>query len=536
MLSGETRSVPPRTIVHMVRGQARAVGAAPAVVSGEAIWSFTDLWQRTCDIAIALTDRGVRAGDAVVHPTPPTGDTIATELAIMAVGSVAVPLDVAAPPERVAEMVAALSCRPSPVATWYCGDGAPVADLRGVSLADLQPANVRDIEVLAEPDGIAYIMFTSGSTGTPKGVVVEHGNLANYVAWARHELLGRGVGSAVVTSLAYDLAFTGVWPVLAHGQPVHLYSGVWQFDKIFARRPVPFALIKLTPSHLQLFGGRGCPYADATAGLVIGGERLDTNLLKRIEHRLRGVRAHNHYGPTECTIGCCALRLKPFEWAGAATVPIGRPIWNTRAYVVDDRDREVVPGCEGELVIAGACVARGHLGAGPSDRFIDESAVSARRGRAYRTGDIVRLTENGELMFVGRRDEQVKLNGLRLDLAEVTRAAHTIAGVEAAQCHVRGGPLADLEVYVVAHRDATDVRRELRRAFADWLPPQARPRSIVVCDELLTTPNGKFDAAATAARAAVVSRARPGALRGDASGDLESATSTNAGKTIRRKT
>ena len=135
--------------------------------------------------------------------------------------------------------------------------------------------------------------------------------------------------------------------------------------------------------------------------------------------------------------------------------------------------------------------------------------MSARRGRAYRTGDIVRLTANGDLAFIGRRDEQAKLNGLRLDLAEVTRAALSVAGVLAVRCHVRGGPLAALEVYVVAHRDATDVRRELRRAFADWLPPQGQPRSIVVCDELLTTPNGKFDPAATAARAAAASDARP---------------------------
>ncbi|MGF7237101.1 MAG: AMP-binding protein [Frankia sp.] len=500
MLSGSERPVPRDTVVDLIRAHARSGPDDIAIVAADRTWTFADLWQRTCDLAGALSEAGVGSGDAVLHRAVAQPDTVATALAVMAVGAAAVPLEPAEPPGRVGELVQALLAGEWPANTWYCGsgpapDGLPGVDPAGVTTGWPDPATVTD------PRAVAYVIFTSGSTGARKGVAVEHGNLSNYLGWARHTLLRHGRGSAVVSSLAYDLSLTGLWPVLADGQPVYLFSGSWQFSDIFAPRPDPFALVKLTPSHLRLFGASGLRYREATAALVIGGERLDRELLERMAPRLAGVRLRNHYGPTECTIGCCTYEIALGEGLPTSSVPIGSPIWNTRTYVIDDSGRELPPGVDGELVVAGAGVARGYVGADTDARFVDEGEVGSRKGRAYRTGDIVRQTPEGNLVFVGRRDDQVKLNGVRLDYSEVIRVAQTVPGVLTAACALRPGPLAHLEIYVASSRGDDNLRDDLRRAFAHWLPRSARPRSIVVGRELVMTPNGKFDAAATAERA-----------------------------------
>ena len=281
-----------------------------------------------------------------------------------------------------------------------------------------------------------------------------------------------------------------------------LVPGPWDREPLFGR-PHPYDAAKVTPSHAKFFERTMRPdYRSFSRVLVFGGEALEPALLASLGDRLAGVRLVNHYGPTETTVGCCAYLFDSRTTPALPTVPIGRPIWNTRAYVVDDAGRPAGPGESGELVIAGRGVARGYLGAAPgAGGFVDEADVGDRPGPAYRTGDVVERLASGDLLFLGRRDEQVKVSGHRVDLRELRTVARQVPGVADVAVLDGEGDVDRVEAFVVAAGDAgaTDpgLAHALRRALAAAVPPPAVPHRVDVVPELVVDANGKCDLAAT---------------------------------------
>ncbi|WP_176929757.1 amino acid adenylation domain-containing protein [Lentzea albidocapillata] len=485
MILGESRPLLNDSVVHLIRGHAETGPATVAIEHAGGGWTYRELWQRVLEIAAALGESGVEPGDRVVLWANRTPDTIAAAVAIMALRAAYVPID----PKHPAERVKAILAQAKPAAV--VADG-PVPG--ALDLADV-PKLVRPPERdLPRVDDIAYAVFTSGSTGTPKGVLIEHGSLVNYVGWCG-SLTGRdGTGSPLFASLGFDLAFTSLWVPLAQGDRVVVASGMWDSATLFGR-PEPYSFLKLTPSHARFLEQLASPpdYRALTRLLMFGGEALDPGLLTALGDRLRGVRLVNHYGPTETTIGCCAYEFAADRVPALPTVPIGSPAWNTVAHVVDDQLR---PAREGELVIAGRPVAAGYLGL-TSDRFLDTPELG---GRAYRTGDIVEMVGPRTLRYLGRRDDQLKISGHRIELGELRHHVLGVPGVAGVAFEVVHGMIDEVEAFVVPADPSADglaLARAVRTALRGVLPEAVVPDEVHVVPRLVLTGNGKCDVRAT---------------------------------------
>jgi amino acid adenylation domain-containing protein len=343
---------------------------------------------------------------------------------------------------------------------------------------------------------LAYVMYTSGSTGRPKGVMVTQGGLSNYVSWAREAYgLGPGTRAAWHSSVSFDLTVTSVWGPLASGGCVASVRGEGGGLAAALTATGPYAVLKVTPSHLAVLGDVAPTVRQATGVLVVGGEAL-TYAAVRGWQRADGTGTHvvNEYGPTETVVGCCAWRVRAAE-RGTGAVPIGGPIAQTQVYVVDAGGGLVPEGVVGELWVGGAGVARGYWGRAreTAARFVPD-AYSGRPGaRVYRTGDEVRW-RGGALTYVGRTDGQVKVRGVRVEVGEVEAAVQAVPGVEAAA--------------VLAERDASGAVRlvayvagavsgdEVRAAVARRLPDAGVPSAVRLVAAWPLTPNGKVDRAA----------------------------------------
>jgi len=273
------------------------------------------------------------------------------------------------------------------------------------------------------PDNLAYVIYTSGSTGRPKGTMIPHRGVVNYLSWAVGAYrVEEGFGAPVHTSLAFDLTLTSLFAPWLAGRCALLLpesEGAASLGLMLAGPPpaeTGFSLVKLTPAHLQLLAEQpGAVAAGRTRTLVVGGEALFGKSLEAWRSAAPATRVVNEYGPTETVVGCCVYEA-PAGVLGDGPVPIGRPIANSRLYLVDGQWRPVPLGTPGELLIGGAGLARGYLRQPglTADRFIPDALGEAPGGRLYRTGDRVRQRPDGVLEYLGRFDDQVKIRGFRI--------------------------------------------------------------------------------------------------------------------------
>jgi amino acid adenylation domain-containing protein len=502
-LVGATRPIAEASVLALIHRVSLAHPAAVALEHRGREQTFAELMQRVADLAAALADAGVRRGDCVAVWADRTPAVIATALAAMALGAAYVPVDPTNPAARTQSILLGSG------ATVLAHDGGTVAlPTSGTRLAQVDvgalPRGTRGLPELPAREEIAYLIFTSGTTGVPKGVAIEHGSLVNYVEWGAATVGESGLGSPVIGSLGYDLSMTSLWIPLTQGKRVVLTEGILDQQALLRRRAEPFTFIKATPSHYRFLERTGRPSYSALTNLVMfGGEQLEVGLLRTMAERLEGVRLINHYGPTETTIGCCYNELRLDDLPSGTGVPIGRPIWNTRVYVVDESLRPLPPGAVGELVIAGRGVARGYVGAADTGaRFIDERELGGPAGRAYRTGDFVERLPSDVLLYVGRRDNQLKVSGHRVEMGELRAKALVVRGVADAAFEVVRKDLEHLEAYVVPTGDIPDdeLPASVRLALSASLPPPLVPRRVHVVPEIRTNANGKVDLEATRAR------------------------------------
>jgi len=476
---------------------------AVALESATGALTFGELQARSATIASTLREAGVGPGDRVAIWAHRTPSSVAAAFATMSLRAAYVPVDPTYPPARVQTILA----RAGPAAVLHDSgvDGpAPPAIDRGIDLHELSGNGDEPPAAEPRPDDVAYVVFTSGSTGVPKGVMVEHASLVNYVVFGASVVGRGGCGAPVFQSLAVDHAVTSLWLPLTVGRPVVLAPTLLDQELIFRQRADRYTFVKATPSHVRFFERFGRPdYRAATRILMFGGERLDPSLLERLGERVRGIRLINHYGPTEATVGCCWNEFELERVRQLPSVPIGRPIANSRAYVLDGDARPPEPGQRGELIIAGACVARGYLGDpdGTAARFIEESQLDARRsGRAYRTGDIVEVLDDGSLLYVGRVDDQIKVGGYRIELGELRRHALSADGVADAAFAVVDGDVETIEAFVVpdaADEPAPSIADDVKRRLGELLPPGLLPRRIHTVPRLEINSAGKVDVEAT---------------------------------------
>ncbi|AUS79775.1 non-ribosomal peptide synthetase [Actinoalloteichus sp. AHMU CJ021] len=479
------------TVSDMVAERAERDPSAPALVRGATTLSYGELERDANRLARWLVGRGVGPETVVGVLLPRSVESVVVTLALLRAGAAHLPLDPRHPSPRIRYVLE--DARPALVLSDAASAGDLADDPRVVLLDDDQVAEERR----RCPDGpppatavaanAAYVIYTSGSTGAPKGVVVTGGGLAS-LARTQAERFGVGVGSRLLQAVSpgFDVAFGDVCTALAAGATLVLPDA----DQV-AGEELAEVLTAQRISHVQLPVStvETVPVDVVPPGmtLVMGGETASADLVARWS---RGRRVHNAYGPTETTV--CATTGEP---DGGWPVPIGTPIANMRAHVLDHRLRAVPPGVTGELYLAGDGVARGYLGRPglTGQRFVPEPA-GPPGSRMYRTGDLARRLPGGGLRFVGRADDQVKIRGFRVEPAETETLLAGLPGVLRAAVVVRRDRPADPRL--VAYVTGAVNPDELRRLAAERVPDHLVPADVVVLDSLPLGPTGKLDQSA----------------------------------------
>ncbi|MEU7260450.1 non-ribosomal peptide synthase/polyketide synthase [Streptomyces rimosus] len=473
--------VPEFTLAEQFEIQVRRAPDAVAVVCGTESVTYGELNARANRLAHRLIEQGVAPEQRVAVVLPRSVDLVVALLAVLKAGGAYVPVDPEYPQERRAFVLA---------------DAAPLLVLDEAALdEDLSGYPDDNPETDVEMEHPAYVIYTSGSTGTPKGVVTEHRAVVNYLNWAAHHYPAARGATLVPTSIAFDLTVTGLYTTLTVGGRVYLGS----LDEVAGQdNAVPVALLKATPSHLPLLGDLPKRWSPGEM-LILGGEALTSAALAQWRADHRRVTVVNAYGPTETTVNCTEFRIGPKQKLPAGPVPIGRPFWNMRAYVLDERLEPVPTGTAGELYVAGAQLARGYLGRPglTAERFV---ACPFEPGvRMYRTGDLARWRPDGQLEYAGRADEQLKIRGFRIEPGEVASTLLDHPDVRQAVVAARDAGPGDTRLvgYVVPENRAdgpaavdTDA---LRAHAAARLPEYMVPAAVVVLDAVPLTPNGKLD-------------------------------------------
>ncbi|MFD5799509.1 amino acid adenylation domain-containing protein, partial [Streptomyces diastatochromogenes] len=458
--------------------------------------------ERANRLAHYLVGQGVGAESLVGICLPRGLEMVVAVLAAWKAGAGYLPVDPEYPGERIAFMLA---------------DGGAVLTLTDEEVMDELPAGRARVvavdstlmtmqlaalpttapEVSVSADGLAYVIYTSGSTGRPKGVAVTHGGLANYAQWAAGSYGTEG-GAPLHSSLAFDLTVTSVVVPLVSGAPVVVSreGGAEGLAQLLGDGD-GFGLVKAVPAHLPLLSEMltDGQIKGAAATWVVGGEALPGSVVRGLLEKAPGSVVVNEYGPTETVVGCAVFEIRAGQEVGEP-VPIGRPIANTRLYVLDDFLRPVAPGVAGELYIAGAQLARGYVKRPglTAERFVANPFDPGLR--MYRTGDVARWRADGQLEFLGRADEQVKVRGFRIEPGEVQAVVAAHPQVAQAAVVAREDMPGDVRLvaYVVTDDEEADGLPGQVRAFvAQRLPEYMVPSAVVLLDALPLTGNGKLD-------------------------------------------
>ncbi|MER6563894.1 amino acid adenylation domain-containing protein, partial [Streptomyces sp. NPDC001027] len=468
---------------------ARTPDAVAVVADGEEV-SYAELDARANRLAQRLAGRGVGPESVVALALERGVDLVVAVLAVLKSGAAYLPVDPEYPAERIAFMLEDAS----PALVLASAATAEVVERAGTPVLLVDSAEVlREPATPAErpaalPGQLAYVIYTSGSTGRPKGVGVPLEAFANTVAALARFGAGPDSRVAQFASVSFD-NFCLEWSLaLTYGAtlvvvPPNRRLGA-ELAGFFTEAGVTHAT--LPPAVLAALeeGSIG-----AEVVLEVGGEACPPEV---VERWAAGRRLFNTYGPTETTVDALSWQARP----GVTDVPIGAPIANTRAYVLDGALSPVPSGAAGELYLAGAGLARGYLGrAGlTAERFVADPFGGAGE-RLYRTGDLVRRNARGEMEYLGRADDQVKVRGFRIELGEVRAAVAAHPQVLQAAVVVRGEEVGDalLVAYVVAAQGTVGLPASVRDFVAERLPGYMVPSAVVVLDALPLTVNGKLD-------------------------------------------
>ncbi len=498
-----TTTAPDRSCTpELFEAQVRRTPQATALWYEDTPVTYAELNARANRMARFLVDLGVGPESVVALALPRSPELVVALLGVLKAGGAYLPLDLEHPRERV-EMITAgarpavtlttlggLPQLPAGAAQW-CVDSAEFRTASaGYAANDLTD---QDRAAVLRPEHPAYVIYTSGSTGTPKGVLVPHRALVNFLA-AMGQLFPMDTADRMlaVTTVAFDIHALELYlPLLAGASVV-----VAERDEV--RDPAELAalirrsratIMQATPTLWQALLSEH-PQGAQGLRMLVGGEALPAPLAARMRELAK--ETTNLYGPTETTVWSTAANLGPEHPAAPA---IGRPVRNTRAYVLDDRLRLVPPGVAGELYLAGQGLARGYLdqAALTAGRFVADPYGPAG-SRMYRTGDLACWTEDGKLEYRGRTDHQVKVRGFRMELGEVEAALAAHDQVAQAVVVVREDRPGDrrLVAYVVPAGSAVDHAESIahvRRRLPEYMVPSA----VVSLDTLPVTPNGKLD-------------------------------------------
>ncbi len=491
--------------VHdLLEAQALLTPEKAAVICRDKSVTYRELWGRVRRLAIHLRELGVGPETIVAIMMDRSLDMMVALLGVLKAGGAYLPLDPAFPAERIAFMLKDSDARVALTQSGYRNRLAePSATIIALDEFDLDHEGTDSRGMLTDiqsASSLAYLIYTSGSTGTPKGVMVEHRNVVSFFA-GMDRVIGveQGVWLAV-TSISFDISVLELLWTLSRGFTVILQTGEnglaatgdYSIAAQIARHGVTH--FQCTPT----LAGSLVRFPETVRAMrtlrkvLIGGEALPLSLANSLGKAI-GAEIFNMYGPTETTVWSTTYKLV----GTAASVPIGRPIANTRIYIVDEKGMLAPIGATGELYIGGAGVTRGYFRRPEltAERFVANSFDPDRNGKLYRTGDLARYRADGEIEFIGRTDQQVKIRGFRIELGEIETVLGAHSSVQ--------------EVVVVAHRDRADNLQlvayvvpkpgvsvsphELKIHARKELPEYMIPAVVRFLNAMPLTPNGKTD-------------------------------------------
>ena len=469
--------------------------------------TYAELNRFSNQLAIRLRLLGVGPEVLVGICLEPSLEMVVGLLGILKAGGAYVPMDPTYPTERLAFMrddtAMSVLVTQEKLASRFQGKETRMICVDAL-LSGEQQEPASNPESGATPENLAYVIYTSGSTGQPKGVMIPHRGLVNYLTWAIHAYrVADGTGAPVHSSISFDLTITALFAPLLSGRCVYIASGkrgTSALDDVLKQNE-DISLVKITPAHLEMLRNQWSSnsISGRKGAFIIGGDALFGEELVFWQQHAPQTVLVNEYGPTETVVGCCAYFVPRGERL-SGRVPIGRPIANTQVYVLDTEMRPAAPGKSGELYIGGDGVGRGYWNRPELTRecfvrnpFVDDDPKAS--STLYKTGDLVRYRTDGNLEFLARIDDQIKVRGYRIEPGEIEQALLAFPGIQGAKVIARTESPGDqtLVAYVVTRNRPGPSIAELRHFLKERLPAYMVPTAYVALPSFPLTPNGKVD-------------------------------------------
>jgi amino acid adenylation domain-containing protein len=433
-----------------------------AVTYGKRTMNYSHLLKMSGLIAQELSDLGIGTGDRVCVCLNRSLHLPAVLLGVLKTGAAYVPIDPGFPAERVKflvrDSVASLTITESTLTPKFEAANAMLQLDKWLEKQDAL-VNHTNIDVpslttfistsIILPESPAYILYTSGSTGQPKGVVISHAALANYCDWASEFYCSnKPLTFPLFTPLGFDLTITSLFPPLMSGGTIRVYpesSGPVDATLLNVLEDDAVDIVKLTPAHLTIIQDRDFSNSRIRQ-LIVGGEDLKTSVASRIHKAFDGkILIHNEYGPTEATVGCIVSTYHPDT--STTSVPIGRAVAGMSALILNTALQQQPEGVIGELFLSGPSLAQGYWNQPELTKAAFILEVSSANSVIYRTGDLVRQLPDGQLLYLGRKDNQIKIRGARIEPAEIEAALLTHPTVSACVVTpIKQTPIADVAV------------------------------------------------------------------------------------------
>ncbi|WP_350307472.1 amino acid adenylation domain-containing protein, partial [Photorhabdus viridis] len=491
---------PEQLCIHQLfEQQVEKTPEATALIAGDKTFSYTELNTRANRLARQLIEQGVDPGDHVALLLERSMGLVVAQLAILKAGAVYVPIDPNVPDERKNWLMSDCSVR---LLLTDTRDDIP-ANLAVPLLRLSDETDTNREEDCLNPDlprssaELAYIMYTSGSTGTPKGVLVPHRAVVRLVINNGYAEIGADDRVAFAANPAFDASTFEVWAPLLNGGALVVVEHVTLLTPqtfVQTLQVQRMTVLWLSVGLFNQLAAELSPVLPQIKLLIVGGDALDPHVIGQVLSTNPPQQLLNGYGPSEGTTFTTTYRINALA-QGAARIPIGRPVANTRVYLLDAYGQPVPLGVDGEIYVGGDGVAQGYFNRPEltAERFLVDPFSDNPDARMYRTGDLARYLPDGNIEFLGRNDQQVKIRGFRIELGEIEARLAEHPAVRQAAVLVRGeGEDKRLAAYVVASADDGLVN-SLRAHLSAILPDYMVPSAFVRLEALPLTPNGKLD-------------------------------------------
>ncbi|WP_046227795.1 non-ribosomal peptide synthetase [Paenibacillus dauci] len=472
----------------------------PALIAGSSHCSYGELNEKSNQIAWSLRKKGIGQGDIVPIICDTDINSIISMVGVLKAGAAYLPIDKHYPVSRIQYVIedsrAALVIGDQ---IWALGVGLNIksVEIMDITAPEVSLASIKNMESSHTSGDTAYVIYTSGTTGNPKGVCISHRSLAKMVINNNFIKISSGHSLMQAGSLSFDASVQQIWLALLHTVPLHLISKQTLLDTdelaAYMRRQQITHLV-LPTTFFNQFSQAQPEAFEKVKCIIAGGDVISSRQVNHLLEKFPKLEIINGYGPTENTVISTSFHMKG-SWDEQQSIPIGKPVSNSTAYVMDHNHQLLPIGIPGELLLGGDGLASGYWNKPEltAEKFIAHPYMDGER--LYKTGDMVRWLPDGNLEFLGRIDRQVKIRGYRVEIAEIEKRLGNLKGVKEAVVVAVPDASGDnaLYGYIVEHNDSQLSISDLRTKLEQELPEYMIPTHMQLLDRLPLTPNGKID-------------------------------------------